>query len=251
MLTEEKHWIAGVTKPEDIKLTYNNKHEAVNLNNKPSTAELIYELMTTGLFENSELNDFFLSLLARTGERTVPHFASPTQSVQFYKRKALNVTVDKKGRTIFQIGTAAVDSITLEKGYEIRNIPIDNISESMRRRIIFNISRNIHWNTDKDLMMSRIPDSVVEYVLEIAKSEYINAGKKITDKTDIEILGPDVAFTIADVGYTIDSEGNISKVREDELAPSVIAWMINHGKIKIDTGEHLFKAPFVYASGVS
>lgn len=251
MLTEAKHWIAGVSRPEDIKLTYNSKHEAVNLNNKPSTAELIYELMTTSLFENTELNDFFLSLLARTGERTVPHFASPTQSIQFYKRKALNVTVDNKGRTIFQIGTATVDSVNLEKNYEIRNIRLDNISESMRRRIIFNISRNIHWNTDKDLMMSRIPDSVVEYVLEIAKSEYVNAGKKITDKTDIEILGPDVAFTLADIGYTIDSEGNISKVREGEPAPSVIAWMINHGKIKIDTGEHLFKAPFVFASGVT
>lgn len=251
MLSEEKHEIKGVNKPSDLKLTYNNKHQAVDLNNKPSTAELIYELITTGLFSNRELNDFFLSLLARTGERTVPHFSSPTQSIQFYVRKALNVTVDKKNRTIFQIGTASVDDITLQKNYSIKNIAIDNISESMRRSIIFNISRNIHWNTDKDLMLSRIPDSVVDYVLKVAKSEYLDAGKQLTDKTDIEILGPEVAFTLSDIGYTIDENDNFVKVRPDDEAPSVIAWMINHGKIKIDTGEHLFKAPFVFASGVS
>nr|DAX15072.1 MAG TPA: hypothetical protein [Bacteriophage sp.] len=57
--------------------------------------------MTKGLFSNQELNDFFLSLLARTGERTIPHFSSPTANVQFYVRKALNVTVDKKNRTVF------------------------------------------------------------------------------------------------------------------------------------------------------
>ena len=250
MLTEEKHWIPGVTRPEDIKLTYDNKHQAVNLNNKPSTAELIYELMTKGLFSNQELNDFFLSLLARTGERTIPHFSSPTANVQFYVRKALNVTIDKKNRTIFQIGTANIDDVSLQKNYAIRNIVLDNISESMRRRIIFNISRNIHWNTDKDLMMSRIPDSVVQYVLKIAKSEYIDAGKTLTKDTDIEILGPDVAFTLSDIGYTIDNNNNIVKVEGEKEAPSVIAWMINHGKIKIDTGEHLFKAPFVFADGV-
>lgn len=251
MLTEEKHWIPGVTRPEDIKLTYDNKHQAVNLNNKPSTAELIYELMTKGLFSNQELNDFFLSLLARTGERTIPHFSSPTANVQFYVRKALNVTVDKKNKTVFQIGTANIDDISLQKNYAIRNIVLDNISESMRRRVIFNISRNIHWNTDKDLMMSRIPDSVAQYVLKIAKSEYIDAGKTLTKDTDIEILGPDVAFTLSDIGYTIDDNNNIVKIEGEKEAPSVIAWMINHGKIKIDTGEHLFKAPFVFADGVT
>nr|DAX15071.1 MAG TPA: hypothetical protein [Bacteriophage sp.] len=121
----------------------------------------------------------------------------------------------------------------------------------MRRRVIFNISRNIHWNTDKDLMMSRIPDSVVQYVLKIAKSEYIDAGKTLTKDTDIEILGPDVAFTLSDIGYTIDDNNNIVKIEGEKEAPSVIAWMINHGKIKIDTGEHLFKAPFVFADGVA
>ena len=44
----------------------------------------------------------------------------------------------------------------------------------------------------------------------MTKDEYINAGKKLTDTTDIEVLGPEVAFTLRDIGYTIDDQGNIS-----------------------------------------
>ena len=99
--------------------------------------------------------------------------------------------------------------------------------------------------------MSRIPDYISDYVIKIARDEYLNTGKKLTDTTNIEVLGPEVAFTLRDIGYTIDDQGNITKVREGEPAPSVMAWMINHGHIMIDSGEHLFKAPFVFASGVT
>lgn len=248
MLTEEKHWIQGIEKPEDLKLVYDKNHQIANADNKLTTAEIIYELLTSNYFGDDELNAFFLTLLANNGDRTVPHFKSQTSLLQHYVRKALNIKVDEKGRTILQIGTPGIDTVTLAKNYKISNINVGSISDTMRRRVIFNISRNIHWNTDKDLLMSRIPESVVKYIVDIAKSEYL--GKEGFDQnTEMYILGDAVTFSLKDIGYTVEN-GEIKKIK-DGPAPSVISWMINHGKIKIDTGNHLFKAPFVFASGVN
>lgn len=254
MLTEQKHTISGVRIPGDIKLTYNAKHQVVDVNNLPSTAELIYEMLTSNMFGDERLTDFFLTLLARTGIRTIPRFDSEQMELDFYRRKALSVTMSKDGKPILLVGMASrndANAVQRDLKHTVHRIPLETITDGTRRNVIFHISQNLHWNTDKDLLMSRIPDYIADYVINIAKDEYINKGKELTDTTNIEVLGPEVAFTLRDLGYTVDEQGNITKVREGEPAPSVIAWMINHGHIMIDSGEHLFKAPFVFASGVT
>lgn len=254
MLTEQKHTIPGVRIPSDLKLTYNAKHQVTNADNLPSTAELIYEMVTSNLFGDERLTDFFLSILARTGIRTVPRFDSEQTELDFYRRKALSVTMSKDGKPILLVGMASrndANAVQRDIKHTVHRIPLETITEGTRRNVIFSISQNLHWNTDKELLMSRIPDYISDYIIKIARDEYLNAGKKLTDTTNIEVLGPEVAFTLRDIGYTIDDRGNITKVREGEPAPSVMAWMINHGHIMIDSGEHLFKAPFVFASGVT
>lgn len=254
MLTEQKHTIPGVRIPGDLKLTYNAKHQVANVDNLPSTAELVYEMVTSNLFGDERLTDFFLSILARTGIRTVPRFDSEQTELDFYRRKALSVTMSKDGKPILLVGMVSrndANAVQRELKHTVHRIPLETITEGTRRNVIFSISQNLHWNTDKELLMSRIPDYISDYIIKIARDEYLNVGKKLTDTTDIEVLGPEVAFTLRDIGYTIDDQGNITKVREGEPAPSVMAWMINHGHIMIDSGEHLFKAPFVFASGVT
>ena len=107
MLTEQKHTIPGVRIPGDLKLTYNAKHQVANVDNLPSTAELVYEMVTSNLFGDERLTDFFLSILARTGIRTVPRFDSEQTELDFYRRKALSVTMSKDGKPVLLVGMAS------------------------------------------------------------------------------------------------------------------------------------------------
>jgi hypothetical protein len=57
--------------------------------------------------------------------------------------------------------------------------------------------------------------------------------------------------------YKIAGLKDLSFTKEDlgigtEHGPvSLLAWMINTGKIQTDLGDTIFKAPFIYADGVA
>lgn len=255
MLSEHTHDIEGLTSPwakrEDgtyvLELAWNHKHEHVNKNVVPTTAEIIYEMLTSTMFPE-DVQDWLLTLLVNHGPKTVTPFESRFD-MDHYVRKALHSYVNDNGDTMLIVGMAVNSQQTGREGkHVITHHNTSKINETLRRHIIFNIAKNLHWNTDKDFMMTRIPDFVVDHVVNHAK-RLVSEGK-FQPGMEIKLLGNEVAFTLEDVGYKYEN-GQIVKSKKDSLAPSVIAWMINHGKIKTDMGDHIFEAPFVYADDVS
>lgn len=165
MLAEELHRIPNVNNYSEIQLSKNvdgtiNRDE----NGKPipmSTAEFIYELMVNGFFHN-EIDEFLLGILANNGDKTIVSGLTDKEkvSLNFLVRKQLNVYENALGKRFFVNG-ALRDYTNPRKGYTTRYTKLDGITDSQKKRIVYEISQNIHWNTDKDLLMSRIPEQVV------------------------------------------------------------------------------------------
>jgi len=93
------------------------------------------------------------------------------------------------------------------------------------------IANRMHWNTDKLDTVMPLPQSIVE-----ATREYF---KNYPDKKELKIMGFDeLTFTREDVG--VDGQEPVS----------LLAWLINTGKINTDLGSTIFKDPFIYSDGV-
>ena len=113
-------------------------------------------------------------------------------------------------------------------------------------------------NVTKEIsLLKALIFTVIGLVLIVGGSKFVvNSANQMLKEgnfnadTEIHLLGNDVVFTLADVGYKLEN-GKIVKSRDESQAPSVLAWMINHGKIKTDLGDRLFYAPFVYADDVT
>lgn len=256
MLSEELHDIPGLNSPDSkkedgsnvLELVFDAKHQQVRADVAPTTAEMIYELLTTQIYQDQEVQDWLLTLLANHGPKTTTNFES-RQDLDYYVRKNLSTYVNSKGETMLVVGMARNNQRTGKDGkHVVKHFNVNTITEGTRRQVIFNIAKNIHWNTDKDFMMTRIPNSIVTFVVNAA-NQMLNDGE-FTENTEVHLLGNDVVFTLADVGYKLEN-GKIVKSRDEAQAPSVLAWMINHGKIKTDVGDRLFYAPFVYADDVT
>lgn len=256
MLSEETHDIPGLRTPDSKKedgsdvltLVFNSKHQQVRTDVAPSTAEMIYELLTTEIYPDQEVQDWILTLLANNGFKTITDFES-RMDLDHYVRKNLMSYVNPDGDTMLVVGMARNNQKTGTEGqHVVKHINTNTITEGTRRQVIFNIAKNIHWNTDKNFMMTRIPDKIVNWVVNSANT-LLQQGK-FNEDSEIKLLGNDVAFTLADVGYKLEN-GKIVKSRDESQAPSVLAWMINHGKIKTDLGDHLFRDPFIYSDDVT
>lgn len=256
MLSEETHDIPGLNNPDSKKedgtevlpLVFNTKHAQIRADVAPTTAEMIYELLTTQIYQDQEVQDWLLTLLANHGPKTTTNFES-RQDLDYYVRKNLSVYTNAKGENMLVVGMARSNQRTGREGkHVVKHYNTNTITEGVRRQVIFNIAKNIHWNTDKDFMMTRIPNAIVNFVVNSAKQ--LLHDDKFDSNTEIHLLGNDVVFTLDDVGYKLEN-GNIVKSKDEAQAPSVLAWMINHGKIKTDLGDRLFNAPFVYADDAS
>lgn len=256
MLSEELHDIPGLNSPDSkkedgtdvLELVFDAKHQQIRADIAPTTAEMIYELLTTQIYQDQEVQDWLLTLLANHGPKTTTSFES-RQDLDHYVRKNLSVYTNAKGENMLVVGMARNNQRTGREGkHVVKHYNTNTITSAVRKQVIFNIAKNIHWNTDKDFMMTRIPNSIVQFVVNSA-NQMLKDGK-FDANTEIHLLGNDVVFTLADVGYKLEN-GQIIKSRDEQQAPSVLAWMINHGKIKTDLGNRLFYAPFVYADDVT
>lgn len=258
MLAEQKHTIDSVNSPMDIQLAKDSKGN--RLSDKEgkavpfSTAEIIYEIMTNGLI-NAEIDDFLLKLLANTGSRTFAFGLTDQEQYKFnfLVRKQLGIYKDSNGDDILVIGVK--DSITQPQYaysqaqpeiYKTRTYKVKNITDSQKRNIVYNISKNIHWNTNKDLLYSNFPKEFVEAIITIANNR-MKTDKSFNQDTVINLLNNEqLGFTLTDLGYTIQN-GNIVKTEGTE--PIVLSWLIRTGKIRTDVSPNMFFAPFVYADG--
>lgn len=253
MLAEELHRIdeTKVKNANDIQLAYdvNGKRQYDSKGNpiELTTAELIYELMTRRLTRGKDgraIDNFLLSLLANTGEKTFTNGFDKLENAKynFLVRKQLGIYVDEKSNRFFINGYLSYDDQTGNSRYSTKYTNLSTITDNQKRNIVWDISRNIHWNTDKNVMMSPIPQEVVDYVVNAA----IQNPDRFTDENSSVIFWSDkLSFSLKDVGYTL-VDGKPVKVSEP---PLTITWMINHKILKTDLGEHAFNAPFVYSDG--
>lgn len=247
MLAEELHRIPDVSNIDQLQLA-KNADGSVNRgeDGKPipmSTAEFIYELMVNGVFHN-EIDKFLLGILANHGNKTIVSGLTEVEkhNLNFLVRKQLNVYENALGKRFFVNG-ALRDYSNSNLGYTTRYTRLDGITDAQRKRIIYEISQNIHWNTDKDLLMSRIPEQVVNSMIGVISAHPEFAP---TDDTQIRFGNDAITFSLRELGYS-KQNGKLVKVNEPIL---MAAWFINHGKLKTDLGVQAFKAPFVYADDV-
>ena len=269
MLSEELHRIPDVNNPKQVKLALNakgkwNKGE----DGKPvkmSTAELIFELICGSIkyripSENRDIiADFMLKLLANAGTKTFMNNADNIDKVKynFLVRKQLGIFEDDKGNRFFVNGYYAEDTkvmipqgVRMEKRYSTQYTNLATLTQGdeqyanyEKQKIVYQISQNIHWNTDKDVLMSAFPEEFVQFVIDAG----LHTNQIKDENSRIMLFSPDFTFSLKDLGYTF-KDGKAVKVYD---SPLVMTWAINNGIIKTDLGEHAFSAPFVYADDVA
>lgn len=249
MLAEELHKIPEVRNYTEIQLAV-NADGTINSGVVPTTAELIFNLMT-GVYDQrlpESVRTFLLDLLANTGPRTSTAGFDAEQSnrFNFLVRKQLLTfeSKDTQGNTIRKgLVTSTLRQPGLPQyGYKPYITDLLRLINDSKKRAIWNISQNIHWNTDKDLLMSEFPQEFVDMLVRT----YENYKGNKNANTQFPVFSRDLTFSLNDIGYTV-RDGKV--VKKEGTSPIVASWYINHGKIKTDLGEHAFFAPFVYTDG--
>lgn len=239
MLAEKRHFIQGGSKnlitsyTPDGKAKYDDNGKRVPL----STAELLFRLVTQTLpiSNNPEFLDI-LDILVNHGPGTVAVGDNRVEKLSFYVRKTLHYYTNTKGSFLMYA------SRTPEGSYMLKYLKIKNtngkvvFTDQQAYDVIRQISNNLHWNTDKEAMMSPISDNIVN-----AAIDYMN--KYNTDY--YRVLNCDeLVFTMQDLNLTRGADG---KVVRNGNTPILMSWMVNHQVLKTDVGDRAFRDPFVYA----
>ena len=248
MLAEELHRIPNAESPEQVQLSINvdgtrNRDENGELI-PMTTAELIYEILVNGYF-NADVREDILRILANSGKKTLMLGLNNMEkfNFNFLIRKQLHRYTDNQGNE-FLITGALRDSSRPQLGYDTKFTNLKGITNNKKKKLVWEISQNIHWNTDKDMLMEPVPQSIINLILGVIKT---NPKLATTDDTQIRIGTDDLTFSLRDIGYTL-VDGKPVKKNTD--TPLMVSWYINHKKIKTDLGDRAFYAPFVYADDI-
>lgn len=247
MLAEELHRIP-IENYQEIELAYNadgTRNTGVN----QTTAELIFNILDGIYDNNNSAVQFILKLLANTGNRTgVGNLTLEEQrKYNWLVRKQLyTYTIDNndgKPAKRFLVSAALINSSRPELGYRTRHLDLDKLTDLQKKQVVWEISQNIHWNTDKDVMMSEFPQEFIDEVIKLWNKK---EGNKDAN-TQISVLSNELTFSLNDLGYEVV---NGNPIKKQGTAPIVASWMINHGIIKTDLGDRAFYAPFIYTDTV-
>lgn len=218
---------------EDIEEAFDNQGKLKN-GLVPSISEFILRLMTNDIDDSvfsgisatniPSLKAALLNILVNADpstwvtnkdERTQQHFAAK----QFF--------IDEKGRLV--IALPDKNGKYHHKDFHVSKIRSD---ENVRKTVIAAIANNLHWNTDRTLMVQGLATGIMEALYDVFSEnpeleEYSFAGLQ------------DLTFKKSDL-FTKDLE-----YKDVSLA----AWIIGTGKLLTTVGDTLFRAPFVYADG--
>lgn len=105
-------------------------------------------------------------------------------------------------------------------------------NEEVRKIIIAAISNNLHWNTDRNVMVNMFSSEFLEALRQVFKSD--------ESLTEYKVAGiEDLTFKRQDL---FDDDLQLKQV-------SVVAWMLHTGKLLTSVGDTIFSSPFVYADG--
>lgn len=248
MLAEELHTIPA-TKADEVELAYDEKGKRLfRANGEPvpmTTAEYIFELLKNPA-ALGEANQAFLDLLCHNGSRTVTagFDEADNKNYHFLVRKQLYVFENNKGERILLTSGRKLENDP-SKGYRTKYTNLEKLTAAQKRQVVLDISRNIHWNTDKTVLTSPIDERIVKHVINLAEKN-----PQFDEKHRYELGCKDITFSLQDVGYT-KVGNNIVKRVEGADAPLALTWFINQKKIKTDLGQHAFKAPFIYADDIA
>lgn len=243
MLSEKRHFIPGGSSTLVTSYTPNGKAKYDDNGKRiPLTsAELVFRLVTGTLpISNQQVYKDILNILCNHGPSTITLGDSRVEKLSFYVRKTLHSFQNEKGETFLMYGSRTPEGFYTTKYLKVKDAKGQPVfSEAEAWQTIRDISNNIHWNTDKQMMQDPIPDSIVEHAI-----QYMNEYK--TDYYRV-LNCDDLIFTMQDLGLTKNDKGEV--VRAHEEAPILMSWMINHQVIKTSVGEQAFKDPFIYADG--
>lgn len=243
MLSEKRHFIPGGSSTLVTSYTPNGKAKYDDNGKRiPLTsAELVFRLVTGTLpISNQQVYKDILNILCNHGPSTITLGDSRVEKLSFYVRKTLHSFQNEKGETFLMYGSRTPEGFYTTKYLKVKDAKGQPVfSEAEAWQTIRDISNNIHWNTDKQMMQDPIPDSIVEHAI-----QYMNEYK--TDYYRV-LNCDDLIFTMQDLGLIKNDKGEV--VRAHEEAPILMSWMINHQVIKTSVGEQAFKDPFIYADG--
>lgn len=220
--------------PEDIDETFNDFGE-IEDGEVPTISEFILHLVTNRIsnkvFEGIPVKyirgfkEALLDIIVHAHPRTwVP--TKQERKFKYYAKKQFFFD-EESGNLIIALPDQS--GTPRHASFKIADIIND---EDTRKIIIAAISNNLHWNTDREIMVSKMPVEILEPLREYFKNN--------PDATEYKVAGID------------DLTFKKSDFFNDDLTDkktSVVAWMLSSGKLLTSVGDTIFDAPFVYADG--
>lgn len=117
-------------------------------------------------------------------------------------------------------------------------IPLEQIKTepNVRKMVIWFMMQNFHWNTDKNVLTSSLPEQLRDLAI------------RLNPKNDKIVLFPgELEFTLQQLGISrVDG-----KLVKDKIAPPAMAWTIDSGKLLTDMGDYAFKDGFIYIEDIT
>ena len=203
---------------EDIELGSGNK---VN-----SIAELAYKLLV-GEIKLAGAEQDVLDIIVRNGSKTLIS-KEVGEKYPFLLDKMLYYNETDPNRPHLQYAVKNSNGTYSRVEFNPNKVP-----EQVKKNAIRKIAKDMHWNTEKYTLLEPIPSRIVN----LGKSYF----KQFPNEKVYKIAGlKDLSFTKEDLG-----------IGTEHGPVSLLAWMINTGKIQTDLGDTIFKAPFIYADGVA
>ena len=233
----------NVVTPENVQLSFDPQTGKLNGNSKPSVAEALLYMITgklsTEYLPSSSIDTIkaFADFIINNGESTTK---IGTKKSSLNRQKFL---ADKQIAVVDNHGVASLQIVNTDgnSSKSVEYIPIASLfgtnSDEVRKHVVSYIAKNMHWNTNVDAMTHEFPHEIINVI-----RKYFQNNKS---KISFSICGiKELTFNKNDL---FDNENDTLKYNH----VSVLSWMVKSGKLLTTTNEeNVFKAPFVYATGV-
>lgn len=205
----------------------------------PSAAEVLFYMLIGKLdtsylpVKDAALMKQFVDLFVNNGESTINTIGKSQYTLNklsYYAKKKLQYD-SENGRLIMALPND--DGILTQVVIPINQL-LDTTEDAaaLRRKIVLAIAENMHFNTDKEQLVSKIPSEILS-----ALKSYFERNKT----NSFSICGiPQFSFNREDLFDDNFIERDIT----------TLAWMVKTGRLVSDISSTPLYAPFVYATGV-
>ena len=248
---------------------------------KPSFAEILFRLVTKTINPENiviktedgiettisyEQLDALCNLVLNNGTKTLigkvtrDAFGNISQNEQnkinilchklgYYSDKQICFVEKEDHAPYLLIGDSAEGIKTLSKLILSQMFPSKNATEKtkqkaeeIRKHVIALISKNMHWNTNVEMMTNIMPDEIYDML----ESAFYTDGAH--ERRKIDTFSP---FGDSLLSFNHDDFFNADGSRKNT---TVLAWMLKSGKLTTDVGTNnadMFVAPYVFTNGMN